>query len=123
MKTFSILSILGLALRSTPSLHHHFIIHPVLLILCLIDVKRVISFDLSSCIITHLFIESLIYFSPVKCVNHDMIVYHRIIGHVIHPQIFILLWLLIDVMLSSSSESFTRQKLRRKVGGFPQRFN
>jgi hypothetical protein len=49
LKTFSILSILGLALRSTPSLHHHFIIHPVLLILCLTDVKRVISSDHSSC--------------------------------------------------------------------------
>jgi hypothetical protein len=42
-KTFSILSTLGFALRSTPPFHHHFIIHPVLFILCLIDVERVIS--------------------------------------------------------------------------------
>ncbi len=43
-----------------------------------------------------------------------MIVYHRIIGHVIHQQIFILLWLLIDVMLSSSSESFYKSKAKGK---------
>jgi hypothetical protein len=43
-----------------------------------------------------------------------MIVYFRIIGHVIHPQIFILLWLLIDVMLSSSSESFYKSKVKGK---------
>jgi hypothetical protein len=43
-----------------------------------------------------------------------MIVYHSIIGHVIHPQIFILLWLLIDVMLSSSSESFYKSKAKGK---------
>jgi hypothetical protein len=49
-KKFSILSILGFALLSTPSLHHHFFIHQVLFILCLIDVKRVISSDHSSCI-------------------------------------------------------------------------
>jgi hypothetical protein len=42
-KTFSILSILGFALRSTSPFHHHFIIHPVLFILCLINVERVIS--------------------------------------------------------------------------------
>jgi hypothetical protein len=49
-KKLSILSILGLALCSTPSPHHHFIGHPALLILYLIDVKRVISSDHSSCI-------------------------------------------------------------------------
>jgi hypothetical protein len=49
-KTFSILSIPGFALCATPSLHHHFIIQPVLFILCLIDVQRVISSDYSSCI-------------------------------------------------------------------------
>jgi hypothetical protein len=38
-------------------------------------------------------------------VKSDMIVYHRIIGHVINPQIFILLQLLFDVMLSCSLES------------------
>jgi hypothetical protein len=32
--------------------------------------------------------------SPFRCVKFDMIVYYRIIGHVIHLQIFILLWLL-----------------------------
>ncbi len=42
-KTFSILSILGFAFRSTPLFHHHFIIHPVLFILCFISVKNVIS--------------------------------------------------------------------------------
>jgi hypothetical protein len=42
-KTFSILSILGFALRSTLPFHRHFIIHPVLFILCLINVKRVTS--------------------------------------------------------------------------------
>jgi hypothetical protein len=47
-------------------------------------------------------------------VKFDMIVYHRIIGHVIHPQIFILLWFLIDVMLSSSSESFNKSKAKGK---------
>ncbi len=52
--------------------------------------------------------------SPVKCVNLDMIVYHRIIGHVIHPQIFLLLWLLIDAMLSSSSESVYKSKTKGK---------
>jgi hypothetical protein len=34
-----------------------------------------------------------------------MIVCYRIIGRVIHPQMFILLWLLIDAVLSFSSES------------------
>jgi len=38
----------GLHFVSTPSLRHHFIIHPVLFILCLIDVQRVISSDYSS---------------------------------------------------------------------------
>ena len=54
-KTFSIPFILGFALRSTPLFHRHFIIHPVLFILCLINVKRVVSFDHSSCIY-HMFI-------------------------------------------------------------------
>ncbi len=44
----------------------------------------------------------------------DMIVCYRIIELVIHPQIFILLWLLIDVMLSSSSESFYKTKAKGK---------
>ncbi len=44
------LRILGFALRYSPSLHLHFIIHPVLFILCLSDVKRVISSHHSSCI-------------------------------------------------------------------------
>ncbi len=60
-KTFSILSILAFALRSASSHHHHFIINPVLSILCLTDVKRVISPDHSSVSITHLLVESLIY--------------------------------------------------------------
>ncbi len=42
-KTFSILSISGFALRSTPLFHHHIIIHPVLFIPCSISVKRVSS--------------------------------------------------------------------------------
>ncbi len=42
--------ILGFALRSTPSLHHHFIIYPVLFILCLFEVKRATSSNHSSCI-------------------------------------------------------------------------
>jgi hypothetical protein len=62
LKTVSILSILGFALGSTPSLHHHFIIHPVLFVLCLIDVKRVISSNHSSVFITHLLIKSLMYY-------------------------------------------------------------
>ncbi len=51
-----------------------------------------------------------------------MIVDHRIIGHVIHPQIFILLRLLFDVMLSCSLESVYKSKAKRKVSGFPQGF-
>ncbi len=46
-KTFSILSKLGFALGSTPLFHHHFIIHPVLFILCLISVKSVTSLTIS----------------------------------------------------------------------------
>ncbi len=42
-KTFSILSTLGFALRCTPLFHHHFIIHPVLFILCFISMKSVTS--------------------------------------------------------------------------------
>jgi hypothetical protein len=42
-KTFSILSILGFAFRSTPLFHHHFIIHPVLFIPCFISVKTIAS--------------------------------------------------------------------------------
>jgi hypothetical protein len=33
----------GFAHRSAPPFHHHFIIHPVLFILCLINVERTIS--------------------------------------------------------------------------------
>jgi hypothetical protein len=61
-----------------------------------------------------------IHLSPVRSVRFDMIVYYRIIGHVIHPQIFILLRLLIDVMLSCSSESVYKSKLKGKVSGLPQ---
>ncbi len=61
-KTFSILSILGFALRSTPLFHHHFIIHPVLFILCLISVKRVKSSIIPVvCIASHLSNHLLIY--------------------------------------------------------------
>ncbi len=42
------------------------IFHPVLFILCLIDVKRVIAFDHSSVFITHLLIKSF----NLLCVNH-----------------------------------------------------
>ncbi len=38
----------------------------------------------------------LFYVRPIR-VSLDMIVYCRIIKHVIHPLIFILLWLLFDV--------------------------
>jgi hypothetical protein len=44
------LRILGFAPRSNSSLHLHFVIHPVLFILCFSDVKRVISPHHSSCI-------------------------------------------------------------------------
>ncbi len=37
-----------------------------------------------------------------------------IIDHVIHPQIFILLWLLIDAVLSFSSESLYNSKAKGK---------
>ena len=61
-KTFSILSILGFALRFTPPVHHHFIIHPVLFILCLINVKRVISLIIPVAFIAgHLLNHWLIY--------------------------------------------------------------
>jgi hypothetical protein len=52
------LRILGFALRSNPSHHLHFIIHPVLFIYAY-DVKRVISSDHSSCIY-HPFIHQTI---------------------------------------------------------------
>ena len=65
-KTFSFLSIMGFALRSTPSFHHHLIIHPVLFILCLIDVKRAISSNHSSCIY-HPFTYRII---NLFCVSH-----------------------------------------------------
>jgi hypothetical protein len=52
--------------------------------------------------------------SLVRSVRFDMIVYYRIIGPVIHPQIFILLWLLIDAVLSFSSESLCKSKGKRK---------
>jgi hypothetical protein len=48
-----------------------------------------------------------------------MIVYHRIIGHIIHPQMFILLRLLIDVMLSCSSESAYKSKAKGKSKRVP----
>jgi hypothetical protein len=60
--------------------------------------------------------------SPIRSVRFYMIVYHRIIDHVIYPQIFILLRLLFDVMLSCSLESFYKSKLKGKVSGLPQGF-
>ncbi len=61
-KMFSILSISGFALRSTPLFHHHFIIHPVLFILCFITVKRVASLFHPSCIYNHSSIKSLTHY-------------------------------------------------------------
>ena len=43
-----------------------------------------------------------------------MIVYHRIIDHVIQSPIFILLRLLFDVMLSCSLESVYKSKLKER---------
>ncbi len=61
-KTFSILSILGFAFLSTPLFHHHFIIHPVLFILCSISVKRVASLIIPVAFIAvHLLNHWLIY--------------------------------------------------------------
>jgi hypothetical protein len=52
-----------------------------------------------------------------------MIVYHRIIDYVIQSQIFILLWLLFDVMLSCSSDSVYKSKAeKKKVSGFRKGF-
>jgi hypothetical protein len=52
-----------------------------------------------------------------------MIVYDRINDHVIHSQIFILLWLLFDVMLCCSLESVYKSKAKKKYGKrFPQGF-
>ncbi len=45
-----------------PSLHNHFIIHPVLFILCLINVKRVTSLIIPVAFITRSSIESLTYY-------------------------------------------------------------
>jgi hypothetical protein len=59
--------------------------------------------------------------SPIGSVKFDMIEYYRIIDHVIHPQIFILLRLLFDVMLSCSLESVYKSKLKEKSGS-PQGF-
>jgi hypothetical protein len=73
-KTFSILSILGLALRSTPALHHHFIIHPVLLILCLIDVKELFHMIIPVEFITRLFIESLTYLCEPCTVRYELFI-------------------------------------------------
>jgi hypothetical protein len=49
-----------------------------------------------------------------RSVKFDMIVYYRIMGHVIHSQIFILLWLLIDAVLSLSSECLYKSKAKGK---------
>jgi hypothetical protein len=70
------LRILGFAPCSTPSLHLHFIIHPVLFILCYSDVKRVISSHLFSCIYCP-FIHWIInfYVSHVQCGMSYLIVY------------------------------------------------
>jgi hypothetical protein len=62
----------------------------------------------------------LIISTPVVCVRFEMIVYYRIIGHVINSQSFRIVWLLIDVMLSSSPESFIQVKFKVKVSGLPQ---
>jgi hypothetical protein len=76
-KMFSILSILGFSLHSTPSPHHHFIIHPVLFIACLIDVKSVTSSDYSSRIycITHLPIVSSTYLCGSCTVQYELPIY------------------------------------------------
>ncbi len=50
--------ILGFALRSTPSLHLHFIIHLVLFILCLLELFHLI---IPVAFIIYLFIKSLTY--------------------------------------------------------------
>ncbi len=51
-----------------------------------------------------------------------MIVYKRIIGHVINLQIFILLRLLFDVMLSCILESVYKSKLKEKQAGLRKGF-
>jgi hypothetical protein len=64
-----------------------------------------------------------IHLSPVRSVRCDMIVYYRIIGHVIYVHIFILLRLLFDVMLSCSLESVYKSKAKGKVSDFGKGFN
>jgi len=44
------------------------------------------------------------------CMKFDMIVYYRIIGHVIHLQTFILLWLLIDIDVKFQFKKFLQVK-------------
>jgi hypothetical protein len=68
-KTFSILSILGFALRFTPPFHRHFIIHPVKFNLCLISVKRVASLIIPvEFIVVHLLNHWLIF----VCAMHSV---------------------------------------------------
>jgi hypothetical protein len=64
----------------------------------------------------------IIHLSPVRSVRFDMIVYYRIIGHVIYPHIFILFRLLFDVMLSWSLESVYKSKSKVKVSDFRKGF-
>ncbi len=133
--------ITGICTSFHPSLHLHLIIHPDFPILCLIDVKRIISLIFPVAFITRSSIESvtylyepctvryelfipvvvderwwsilgyLFYVCPIRvtCVifaihlitrymcKFDMIVYCLIIEYVIHPLVFILLWLLFYV--------------------------
>ncbi len=56
----------GLHFVQLPPILHHFIIHPVLLILCLTDVKRAISSDHSSCIY-HPFTHRIINYLCEPC--------------------------------------------------------
>jgi hypothetical protein len=60
--------------------------------------------------------------SPIESVRFDMIVYYRIIGHVIHSQKLVLLRLLFDVMLSCSFESVNKSNAKGEVSWFPQGF-
>ena len=61
----------GLHFVPLPPFNHHFIIHPELFILCLINVKRVTSSDFSSCIY-HPFTHRIINLLCVSHVQCDM---------------------------------------------------
>jgi hypothetical protein len=86
LKTFSILSILGFALRSTPSLHHHFIIHPVLLILWLINEKELFHLIIPVAFIPYLLIESLTYHDKLIKINIFQVVLVLVFFHKIHGK-------------------------------------